>query len=639
MDDHLPKGRPDFGFEPSELGSGSGAGGGAHKREAEGTGAEVSNLEPGNGQPATGTGEGSELLEGPLDLDLELDLSEIETVPATQKEGDLEREIKELFVGLVKTIRATQLYVQGNPLLHRFFADLSERMGRIWPRLATLTFTIHENEIHWMDVPVYRGRPGGHENVAFQLYRDGIRRIEFLPGVEERELQQFIDLLRLARGLGEDEDDLLTLIWNSDFSCIRYEYVDVLGDEPPMPVTSAVEDTAGTELPMLPELELSPELQAPTLREDFEPSLYFLDEKDVSHLQQELLREWERSIKRDVTLAILDQYEMGDEERRSEILRILRQMLPRVLAEGEFGDAAFLVSELQGIAEHKDDAKVSEQVDEIIGELSQPIVVEQLIRLLEDGVIDPNSEELATLLHALKPEAIIVLMQALPLLNRKEAVDQLAATMERLAGMNPDLIASLVRSDDPRVAAETAKIAARLKLSGAAEAVAALLARSDARVRLAGVEALVAMRTSIAGKPLLRALGDENRDVRVAAARGLAELKYRPGAEQLEKHLKGPELKNRDLTEQLAFFEAYALAAGEESVKLLSWLLNGRRYLWVKYPSRVRACAARALGLVGGSAAKQALEAAMRDRDAMVLSAVHAAGRMPGREDGPNAGL
>ncbi len=636
MDDDILKGLPDFGFEPSQLGSGGG--GGAHKREAEGAGAEVSDPEPGDAHPAAGGG--SDVAgAGPLDLDLDLDLSEIGPVPATQKEGDLEREIKELFVALVKTIRATQLYVQGNPLLHRFFADLSDRMGRIWPRLATLTFSIHENEIRWMEVPVYRGRPGGHENVAFQLYRDGIRRIEFLPGVEERELQQFIDVLRLARGLSEDEDDLLTLIWNCDFSCIRYEYVDVLGDEPPMPVTSAVEDTAGTELPMLPELELSPELQAPTLREDFEPSLYFLDEKDVSHLQQELLREWERPIKRDVTLAILDQYEMGDEERRSEILRILRQMLPRVLAEGEFGDAAFLVAELQGIAERKNDAKIGEQVDEIIAELSQPIVVEQLIRLLEDGVIDPHSEELATLLHALKSEAIIVLMQALPLLTRQEAVDQLAATMERLAGMNPELIASLVRSEDPRVAAETAKIAARLKLSGAAEAVAALLARRDARVRLAAVEALVALRTSVAGNPLLRALEDENRDVRVAAARGLAELRYRPGAEQLEKHLKGSELKNRDLTEQLAFFEAYALAAGEDSVKLLSRLLNGRRYLWVKYSSQVRACAARALGLVGGSAATEALEAAARDRDAMVLSAVHAASRAPGREDGLNAAL
>ncbi len=628
MDDNILKGLPDFDIEPSDFRSE--AGGGAHQREPESAGAEVSDLEPSPGGPAENAG-GAEA--GLLDLDI--DLSDLG--PSSDEGQDLEREIKEFFVALVKTIRATQLYVQGNPLLHRFYADLNDRMGRIWPRVASLSFTVHENEIHWMDAPVYRGRPGAHENVAFQLYRDGIRRIEFLPGVEDRELQQFIDLLRLARGLSEDEDDLLTLMWNCDFSCIRYEYVDVLGDEPPLPVTGGVEEEAGTELPMLPELELSPELQAPTLREDFEPSLYFLDEKDVAHLQQELLREWERPVKKDVTLAILDQYEIGDEERRGEILGILRQMLPRVLAEGEFGDAAFLVGELQRIAERKNDAKIKEQVDEIIGELSQPIVVEQLIRLLEDGAIDPNSDELATLLNALKAEAIIVLMRALPLLTRKQAIDQLAATLERLAGLNPELIASLVRSDDPRVAAETARIAARLKLTGAAEAVAALMSRRDARVRLAAVESLVALKTSIAGAPLLRALEDENRDVRVAAARGLAELKYTPGSVELEQYIKGSELKKRDLTEQLAFFEAYALAAGADSVKLLGRLLNGRRFLWVKHPSRVRACAARALGLVNATEAHQALQAAAHDRDAMVLSAVHAASRASGREAGRNA--
>nr|NIM27163.1 hypothetical protein [Gammaproteobacteria bacterium]NIQ25851.1 hypothetical protein [Gammaproteobacteria bacterium] len=116
-------------------------------------------------------------------------------------------------------------------------------------------------------------------------------------------------------------------------------------------------------------------------------------------------------------------------------------------------------------------------------------------------------------------------------------------------------------------------------------------------------------------------------------ARGLAELKYRPGAEHLERYITGSELKRRDLTEQLAFFEAYAQAAGADSVRLLNRLLNGRRYLWVKYPSRVRACAARALGLVGGVEAEKALTAAGRDRDPMVLSAVHTASRAPGGED------
>ncbi|UCC82948.1 MAG: HEAT repeat domain-containing protein [Gemmatimonadota bacterium] len=553
-----------------------------------------------------------------------------EAVPVAE-EGGLDTEVREFLTAFVKTVRAAQLYVQGNPLLHQFIEDLKRRLNAIWDRVPSLNLTVYESEIRWLDSQVYQEKLGGQDNLAFNLYRDGIRRVELLPGVEDDELRQFIDVLRLSKTLKEDEDDLLTLLWNCDFSLIRYEYVDVLGDEPPVPVPdlSQADDT----LPALPELELSPELQTPTLREDFEPSLYFLDEADVAHLQQELLREWDRPVRQDVTVAVLDQYELGDEERRAEVVDMLRQMLPRVLAEGDFAKASFIVGELKGIAVKKqEDAAVIEEVDAIIGELSEPIVLEQLVKILEDGTVDPNSEALATLLGALKPQAIIVLIQALPLVARKEAREQLMATLDRLASINPKLMPGLVTADDPRVAAEAAKIAGRLKMSGTAEPISGLLKRPEQEVRLAAVEALVALRTSMAGSPLMGALTDESRDVRVAAAKGIARLKYSPGAQQLEGYIKGNDLRKRDLTEQLAFFEAYARAAGDKGTRLLARMLNGRRYLWFKYPSQMRACAARALGLVGGAEAEKELNVAEFDKDPMVLSAVHAARREPPEE-------
>jgi HEAT repeat protein len=557
---------------------------------------------------------------GQLDMDMDIEALEQD---AADEMSELAREVKEFFVAFVKTLRASALYVQGNPLLHQFVDDLNKRLTQLWSVVENVNFTIHENEITWHKHSVYKGRLGGHENLAFQLYKDGIRRFELQPGVEETEIRQFIDVLRLARTLQSDQEDLLTLMWNADFKYVRYEYVDVLGDEPPLPMGGEDVDTTG-ELPMMPELELSPEVQAPTLREDFEPSLYFLDESEVAHLQQELLREWERTIKTDVTLAVLDQFELGDVARRGEILVILRQMLPRVLAEGDFGDAAFIINELKSIAEKHDDDAIAENVDQIVAELSQPLVVHQLVRVLEDGSIDPEGDELAILLNSLKPEAIEVLIQGVSTVTRASAREQLLGTLDRLASMSPDMMSRLVRAEDPRIAAEAAKIAARLKMSGAAEAIAGLLRRPSAEVRLAAVEALVALRTSIGGAPLMKALDDANRDVRVAAARGLSELKYAPGAKKLEEHVIGKELMKRDLTEQVAFFEAFALTAGDEGTRLLAKMLNGRRFLWVKYPSKMRACAARALGLVGGVEAADALTAAEKDKDAMVLSAVHA---------------
>ena len=554
--------------------------------------------------------------------------ADLELVDEFDEEGGLTDEVSDFFVAFLKTVRAAQLYVQGNPILHQFSADLRKRLKAIWDRVPSLSLLIFENQIKWLDTPVYTEKVGAQDNLAFRLYRDGIRRIEFLPGVEDDELRNFIDLLRIARMLKEDEDDLLTLMWDADFQFIRYEYIDALGDEAPITDPDLTEQ-AGEELPMLPELELSPELQTPTLREDFEPSLYFLDENEVAHLQTELQREWNRPIKRDVILALLDQFEMGDEDRRSEIMGILREMLPRVLAEGGFDDAALILKHLQKIAEEKGDPAVKEQVDTITAEMSQPLVLEQLVRVLEDGSIGPTSEALATLLSALRPEAIVVLMQALQTVVREEARKKLGETLDRLASMNPKLMDDLVKAEDPRVAAEAARITGRLQMVNTVDSVASLMSREEEEVRIAAVEALVAMRTGRAGGALLKALDDLNRDVRVAAAKGISDLKYSPGAEKLEGFVRGRELRGRDLTEQLAFFEAYACAAGEDSARLLTRMLNGRRFLWFRYSSQQRACAARALGLVGGGIANDALNTGERDRDPLVLSAVHAARRLP----------
>lgn len=625
MDEKYGGSMPDLNGEPPEPESdGGGRETAAPSADLEYTGFDI-DLPESTGDPLVLDGAPSVSPEDAIEGDL--DLSFFGEQPVDAEESTLHKEVREFFTVFMKTIRAAHLYVQGNPLLHRFFGDLRKRLEAMWSGVETLSFTVRESEIAWQNRAVYHGRPGGQDNLAFQLYKDGIRRFEFLPGVERDEIRRFIDILRLSRTLRGDEEDLLTLMWNEDFEFIRYEYVDVLGDEPPLPSGGIDAVEMDAELPMLPELELSPELQSPTLREDFEPSLYFLGEEEVAALQRELQREWQRPVRRDVMLAVLDQYEMGDAERRGEIADILSQMLPRFLAEGDFGDAAFIVSELREVGEKRGDPEVAGQVDKIVAELSDPVVVDQLVRVMEDGSIDPKCDELATLLNALKSEAIEVLIRALPTMTRTEAREQLGATLDRLASMNPEMMAEFVKSEDPRVAAESARIVARLKLVEIADAIASLLDRSNPEVRLAAVEALVALRSSKAGNPLIKALEDEGRDVRIAAARGLAELKYNPGAKDLERLVTGKELLRRDLTEQLAVFEAYAVTAGEKGTKLLARMLNGRRFFWIRYPTRMRACAARALGIVGGDEASRALALAQRSRDPMVLSAVHAARR------------
>jgi HEAT repeat protein len=89
-------------------------------------------------------------------------------------------------------------------------------------------------------------------------------------------------------------------------------------------------------------------------------------------------------------------------------------------------------------------------------------------------------------------------------------------------------------------------------------------------------------------------------------------------------------LRAADLTEKIAFFEAFGSVAGVESTTLLDRLLNGRR-LFQRESAEIRACAAMALGRIGSPGARAALLKASGDASPMVRNAVTNALRIEGQ--------
>lgn len=541
-----------------------------------------------------------------------------------EQDEALVAQVKDWVTLLLKTVRAAQLYVATNPLLRGFIEDLGRKMDLLWDHLRDLTLQIEEYTLRWRGVVVYQADPTP-ENIAFQFFKDGIRRLTFLPGAELDELREFVDVVRQARRATAQSDDLLTLLWYRDFSYVRYEYVDVLSAdlEVPEPGPGAVPE--GAVLPEIPGLELTGDMAGPQMREDFQPTLYFLDESDVAYLQRELRLEWERDIRHDVLTALLDQVDLADPEARAETLKSLRDMLPRLLGGGEFANAALVLSDLQSIAQKRPELRA--EIELLLEEASEPRVLEELVRTLEDGSVNPSGDAFATFLGALRPNAIPVLIRVVPSVVRHEARVQLVDALERLAAAHHDRVIKLFTSPDPTVVAEAARMAGRLGMTDAAAHLSGLLERPEEQVRASAVEALAVLKSSIAGGTLVRALDDPDREVRLAAARGLANLAYAPGTERLEKWVKGKGIRRRDLTEQLAYFEAFAHATGERAVPLLDRLLNKRRWWGGRQAAPIRACAARALGLIRHPSADEALRKAEGDRDPMVRSAVQAARR------------
>src|SRR4029079_14543984 len=190
---------------------------------------------------------------------------------------------------------------------------------------------------------------------------------------------------------------------------------------------------------------------------------------------------------------------------------------------------------------------------------------------------------------------------------------------------NTTELVRLIGASERSIALEAVRRSGTTKAAPAVSALARALAQGDAEMRLTTVQALSEIGSTGAMQQLERAIEDAERDVRGATARALAARVHRPVVGRLDAMIKDKKLLEADLTEKMAFFEAYGTMCGEGGVSLLDGYLNGKGLFGKRGDAEVRACAALALGRIGTEASVAALRRASSDRDVLVRNAVNKA--------------
>ncbi len=538
----------------------------------------------------------------------------------TAIDDELAGTVEDTVNALLKAARARQTYVPGNPLIEKFTDELCEKLVTLWDELPHLSLEMDEGNLLWRGREVY-SKAIGPDNFAFRFFKDGIRQLALLPGAEEEELAEFIEILALSRQA--HGDDLLATLWHRDFKAIRIEYVDVTDEEPvevPRPNRNA---GAGESLEDMTEIDAVLESGAVTEEEAAEFSDITLAEPDLLYLKREMDAEWARPVVHDVTLALLDQFEMRDQERRRQVVDILREMLPRLLVSRDFSNVALIVNELQLLANKTGENDTQELVTSLLRDMSEAMA--EMVSEVGLDETSPGAEELAALVGALQAEAIPTLVRAIPAVPSRQTRERLAEALDRLVGANPGYVVDLLSAEDPMLAAEAARIVGRLGLTAAEPDLIELSRRPEDVTRQAAIEALASLGSAAGAEALAAALSDSGRDVRIAAVNAIAAVGSERALPLLGDTIAGSELASRDQGEQMAFMRAYAAMAGDRAVPLLAKMLSGRKWWGGRRAPELRACAARALGLVGTPAARAALEKAARDRAASVKGAVRVA--------------
>lgn len=531
--------------------------------------------------------------------------------------------VEEVVRSISTALRSFRLYGGDSPMLERFLTAVGDRFREIWQHAPSLELQVEEHRFTWEGVQVFP-QGGDSGDLPFLFYKDGVRDLTFTPGFEG-EVSRFLGVIARASQVREEEDDLVTLLWEEDLDYLRYNFVEVsaetveLGGSPHPPPAqvdpSAVQEAAAAQ-PQADERGFKPD--------DFQETLYFLDEAELRRLADEVRREAERDLWGDVVSALFDRLEDGDPERQLRILHLFGELLSSMLGAGRLDRSAAMLRELVEIASRPGvlAPEALRQMRELFGQLADPATVQQLVQILEDSPDAVRGEHLNTLLGFFPPESLAPLMRSVEAVTRPDVRRVLEQAVERLATGHRDSVVALLHDSDPMLVAGAARWVARLQIGGAAQELLRLLADPSPAVRLAAIEAIQELRAATAGKALVGLLEDRDREVRVAAARALSALEFASARGPLEEVVTSKRIRSADRTEKIAFFEAYGRLAGPEGVTLLDRILNGKSWLGKGESAEIRACAALSLARVRHPSARVALSAAANDDDPVVRSAV-----------------
>jgi HEAT repeat protein len=536
--------------------------------------------------------------------------------------------VEELLRMIVRAVKAHQLYLHNNPTYLRALEVARAAFVPVWAHTSELLFEVTDTQVRWEGRVVMNEPDKTADALPWVLYKDGIRELRLLKDVEHQEIVGLIDVIARVRKHGTDDDDLLTLLWEKEFSFIRYRYVDLLVDGVvPLDVSAEVRMERLVDPMQLHEPPQEDILPAGVVSlDDFNTTLYFLEESEIEYLRTAIQREYATELRGNVVAMLLDTYEQQvDPTIRDEVCGVLDVLLVNLLTSGQLGTVALLLREAAVAAQRARDL-LPVQRDRLLNladRLSEPEALTQLLQSIDERVEEAGQEELNELFEQLRVRALGTIFQWLGRVQNARVRAQLETAAARLAAANTAELVRLIGDPEREIALEAMRRAGAMRAAAAVPGLGAMLQQPDAQLRLVAVQALAEIGSPGSLQHLERTLDDESRDVRVASARAFAARSYKPALNRLEGMIRERKVEGADLTEKMAVFEAYGSMCGDGGIDLLDGILNGKGLFGKRADTELRACAAMALTKIGSAAALKSLQKSAGDKEILVRNAVN----------------
>lgn len=540
---------------------------------------------------------------------------------------------RDLMTVFVKTIKAFRLYPPENPSLIGLRDQVFQKFHQFLKRYRFLVIQIGEYDFSYKGDVVYESQDL-KSSLAFLLYKDGLRELRFMEGLDPWEIHGLIDIFRRGDAINPLEDDLVTLMWEKDFTHISYLATEEFMEEAAGLVPENVEQFRKNLVFEPPAQSVKADVWEGATGEEFDVyetlskkvggppsvaenrSVYFLTPIELEALQKEV----EAEIAPDSVFNIIGiLFEILALEKEpgpyQDAANFLLKMSDALLTLGQFQRATDLLSRANIILntyQLKDwQDKIIQQLIENIGE---PQRVEKMEAILEKGE-GIRLEEVSSYLMLMKKNSVPPLIKVLGELSDSKARRVFCDVLCEIGKNHLDLIMPFV--DDRRwyLVRNIAYIVGRIGKEQGLPAIQKALGHAEPRVRREAVQAL-----GLIGGPrslplLVKALTDGDVRIRSMVALNLAKVGKRAGLPPLLEVVQAKDFSKRDPAEIKAFFDAIGLIGSDDAVQPLQKLLEQKGWFGGGKKDEIRVGAASALAVIGTSPAKAILESGKNSKE------------------------
>lgn len=547
-------------------------------------------------------------------------------------------DVRRMVTALVKALKMVRFYPPENVMCRRTIDDLVSIADEILSSHKTVRLVLGNTKVFFSGEVVLE-QPGREDSLPGHLFWNGVREVCLHEGLTQSEIQAFLSLLgRSMSKAASREDDVVTLLWDSDLKHITYVAVDDLLDleneGDPIPEEFGTEFIHHVDLEMnTPEEEEEAERRAKEMGEQIrhqikkeDVQLFSLTVNERESLLDELNAEEtpEAILDGSVRILIETLYNEQEESAFLALVQTLADALVGRICEGRLSEATSIVRVLMGLHTNRDTLS-----DAMRGELELGIRVaydstrrDILVFHLDSGDIQILAE-LDPFMQALPEDSIGPWCEILGKLESARARRRVIDSLVRKAGRNCRQFIRYLKDERWYLVRNVALILGLVGNEQAISPLAEVLEHKDYRVRREALEAINEIAPETTVNILARTLSDEDPRVRTAGARSIATA-GRPAVTHLKTAIATKEFEKRLLSEKQAFFEALGYAGAEQVVPFLAETLKRRALFNRANLDELRACACCGLGWAGGGEAVDILTRYLQDRSPAVREAAQA---------------